>query len=476
MSDTATGFFGRIAQQLWGKFESKAELRKFLLLGAIFGLIIGVYWTLRGIKDTNFGTIVGEEHIWLAKNLSLVVSIPLVLLYTWLIDTFSRYKVFYMFVTFFTIGTILFAIMFHHDTIGLANTTPAFDRYIGWAWYLFVEAFGSLIVALFWVLATDMTLPDSARRGFPMIAMVGQLGNIFGPYLALNALSVFSLPHAGMIAAGAGVALGFTGLLMMVFCKVTPPELMKGYHSSDKAGAGKHKEAGFFEGLFLLLSSWYLLGIFFIVSVYEVIITIIDNYFKVSLIGHFKRLHSLDMANKLASEFTLTYSMWVGIVALVCLLCGASNIPRKLGIRISLLMLPVLVMVAMLVIRSNAMAGSIMVMCVIMVLAKAVNYALAQPTMKQLYIPTSPDARTKAQGWIEMFGGRSSKALGAVVAGQRKAAWVIAKGKGIPGGSDLFFLTCASVFTLGLVGIWIAVAIYVSRVYNKAIKEDKVVC
>ena len=53
-------------------------------------------------------------------------------------------------------------------------------RITGWLWYVYVESFGSLIVALFWSFTTDITDENAAKRGFPLIAMLGQLGNIVG--------------------------------------------------------------------------------------------------------------------------------------------------------------------------------------------------------------------------------------------------------------------------------------------------------
>ena len=48
---------------------------------------------------------------------------------------------------------------------------------------------------------------------------------------------------------------------------------------------------------------------------------------------------------------------------------------------------------------------------VIMVLSKAVNYALNKPVLKQLYIPTTKETKYKAQAWIEMFGSSGSKGV-----------------------------------------------------------------
>jgi AAA family ATP:ADP antiporter len=71
----------KIAQAVWGKFESKDEVLKFSLLGLIFGLIIGAYWGLRPIKDGIFAEIVGIDYQPLAKWVSLVIVSTLVIVY-----------------------------------------------------------------------------------------------------------------------------------------------------------------------------------------------------------------------------------------------------------------------------------------------------------------------------------------------------------------------------------------------------------
>ena len=60
----------------FGDFH-KEELKKFLKLGAIFALVIGVYWTLRPLKDSIFSSIVGVTYQPMAKWVSLIVLFPL---------------------------------------------------------------------------------------------------------------------------------------------------------------------------------------------------------------------------------------------------------------------------------------------------------------------------------------------------------------------------------------------------------------
>ena len=109
----------------------------------------------------------------------------------------------------------------------MANTVASPTRYIGWIWYAFVESYGSLIVVLFWAFTTDITLPDTAKRGFPLIALFGQLGNIAGPYF-LNTQSLGFTTSAPIIGICA-VMMFASGLLMWFFRRTTPKQFLVGY-------------------------------------------------------------------------------------------------------------------------------------------------------------------------------------------------------------------------------------------------------
>ena len=163
----------------FGDFQ-KEELKKFLKLGGIFAFVIGVYWTLRPLKDSIFSSIVGVTNQPAAKWVSLIVLFPLVILYSKLVDKFSRERLFYVIGTAYILGVIIFGLLFYHPTIGLANTTVDQWRIVGWLWYVFVESYGSIVVALFWAFAADLVSPNSAKKGFPLVVMFGQLALFLG--------------------------------------------------------------------------------------------------------------------------------------------------------------------------------------------------------------------------------------------------------------------------------------------------------
>ena len=104
--------------------------------------------------------------------------------------------------------------------------------------------------------------------------------------------------------------------------------------------------------------------------------------------------------------------LWVNVVSFLCLFFGVSNIQRRLGIKVSLVLMPFIVLAMVLSFKAYPVVH---VLFWIMVIAKAVNYALNGPALKTLYVPTSHDVKYKSQAWIETFGSRSSKAAGSGV-------------------------------------------------------------
>ena len=80
-------------KKMYGNFTNRDEVIKFLSLGVTFFLIIGVYWTMRPLKDGIFLTMVGKDYQPLAKLVSMVAVFPIVMFYSKLVDWFSREKV-----------------------------------------------------------------------------------------------------------------------------------------------------------------------------------------------------------------------------------------------------------------------------------------------------------------------------------------------------------------------------------------------
>ena len=331
----------RFAKTWFGHFSAE-ELKKFILLGITYGVIIGVYWTLRVSKDSVFMYMVGPQYRGVAKLISLAIFLPIVILYSKALAKFHRHKMMYVLATFYGLGTLLFGLLFLHPTLGLSNVTMSTDRLLAWIFYVFVESYGSLVPALFWAFAADITDSDSARRGFPFAVMIAQ---------ALSTLTLqFLTPLAGaqqlgssayvIIIAGSGIFCILA--LIKLFMRVVPKSQMVGYRPAAKLEheqEKKHIKKGFLEGLRLLAYQPYLLGILVIVASYEIIINLIDFNFKIMVCA-------LASSESACTVYLGENAWWINFISTLCLVFGASNIQRKLGIRVSLLVMPLTVALA----------------------------------------------------------------------------------------------------------------------------------
>src|SRR5690606_6420418 len=164
----------------------------------------------------------------------------------------------------------------HVDGNGLVSWTPFF---IGYAFFFFVEWYGLLMTTLFWAIASDITLPASAQKGFSLVVALGQLGGIVGPYCINSLPRRLGLSTSALSLFIAAVVICSLVVLMKNFFKNTPKELLVSYHGVNEQEAEKQQEAGFFEGLQLLVRHKYLLGIASIIIFPEIITTIFDLHF-----------------------------------------------------------------------------------------------------------------------------------------------------------------------------------------------------
>jgi AAA family ATP:ADP antiporter len=249
--------------------------------------------------------------------------------------------------------------------------------------------------------------------------------------------------------------------LVRYFLKSTPKTLLVSFHGKNEEQVEKEQEPGFLEGLKLMLKHRYLIGIFAANFIYEVIVTIFDFNFKIAA--------GAEYTGVALSNYLSIYGSSVNVVSLLCLLLGISNVTRYLGVGVALAAMPVIVGLALFGFLS---LNSLTFLFALMVGSKAINYALNGPALKQLYIPTTPDVRFKAQAWIETFGSRASKEAGSIF---NMLLTPLQSAFGTVAGRS-YYLMLSGALGFPLLVLWFVVAIFLGNTFNKAIENKKVVC
>lgn len=445
----------RPLRAIWGDLTAQ-EVKKFGLLASIFFLVIGIYWMLKTMKDPIFDLHVGFQYQPWAKIASLLFVGLAVIFYSKLVDWFKKQIVFYIICTFYGIGFIALAYMLANPQLVSASILIP-GNILGWASYLFIESFGSIMPALFWAFVASSTSADSARRGYAMIATCTQTSTIFGPLLISSYGARFGLP---IFFAISGLLLFIIPFIIKYYTRVIPDDKQQTVSSIPE----KHGGSGFAEGLRLLMTRPYLMGVFAIATLYEFIGTILD--FQKGMLISSNYPSKLDGGAAFAWFKGLEGSA-IGVISLLFAMFGTSFFMRKFGLKFSLISFPAVIglTVTTVFIMYAIGANSYQLMWVFfgaVVLIKGLNYALNNPSKEVLYIPTSKDVKFKTKGWIDAFGARLLKTFGAGVNNKLSAS--------LP-----TLLTVGTFLSLGVVGIWIFAASYVSGAFDELQKEHKIV-
>lgn len=445
----------------FGEFE-EAEFRKCLRMGSILTVILGIYYMMRPLKDSLFAQLVGAEFQPYAKFISVIFIGVAVAVYTKLLDFFPKHKLLRtlppMFYGTLMISYAVFVWVYQSGMIQKSVITTV----LGYLLYCIVESFGSIVVALFWSFSTDITKSESAKTAFPLVYMIGQLGTVFTPILFIN------IP-IGLGVGSDAVSMALVGLFTFLIAplvnhlyKRTPDDLMKS-QSPPKVvePSEKKKKTGFIEGLKLLFSHKYLIGILAVNFFFE-FITIVFDF-------NFKNEASKVYSGAKLTQYYSTYNSVLGTVALIFLLLGVNKITKKLGLKISLACIPVFFGVAITIFLSLTLFGtlnsySLNFLFWLMVSCKAIHYSLNGPSLKQLYIPTSADVRSKTQAWIETFGARISKQGGSTLNLLNRVIGM-ASYRILSSGIGYIFVVA-----------WFFVAVYLGTTHKKAIKTGTNVC
>ncbi len=446
------------------------EIRKFTLLGCTLFLTVGAYWLLRLLKDTLFFKVCFPEDLgWLpcqgrllqptAKFWSPIVVLALVLVYSKLVDLVKKHVLFYIICAVYAVlfGTFAVALFLRqtHGDIYLGKSALAL---LGWVSYFAIESFGSLIIALFWSFTNSITTSDAAKRGYPLIIAAAQMGAIGGSSL------MFLAHKVGLWQLFAFVTLFTLSIIPMMyyFMKTTPSSQMVSDTQLHEHGK-EPSHRGFMEGIRLLATKPYLMGILLVTTLFEVINQILEYQMK----------SQADMFPAFEGEigfahFQGLYGVSTNILSFLMALLGTSYLIKHFGLRFGLLFFPMCLISALIgllafyVVGMPSAGALLLATFLVMIMAKGLGYAVNNPVKEMMYIPTSKDAKFKTKGFIDVFGGRMAKLGGAQI-------------------NDMFkhnlgdLLVYGTLFSFGLSAVWIIAAIYVGNKNAQLVRDGEIV-
>jgi AAA family ATP:ADP antiporter len=409
--------------------------------------------------------MVGASLIPNAKIYSLFFIIPLILIYSRLVDILRRHHLLYCFALFHGLLGLIFYFILLHPIYGISNSLTSPNRLAGWAFYFFMESFDAFFSTTFWSFADSINKPKDAKNYYGLLVAGSKFGGIFASlllYLVLHysttQLHIMLLPNALLV--GSLFLVAAAGSIYLLIKKV-PDDYMHGYEMAYQLEKRKPKDKktlvqlfkSCFDGLIIILKNPYVLGIFSLVIFCEIIVVIFD--FWMALYAD-KTYNSVGQM----TEFYASYYLIYNVIGLAITLLGTTPILRILGLRAALFAFPI-VCIGLFI--SAFLSPTAAMFYWIIVALRAFNYALNHPTREVLYIPTTKNVKYKAKTWTDAFGTRIAKSMGS-------GFNVLVKG--LP---PSFALYVSLTFSLGLASFWIIIAYFLGKTLQNAIDQQKVI-
>ena len=399
------------------------ELRALAWSFVFFFSVLAAYYVIRPVRE-EMAVAVGREWLQTLFVIVFFVMLAAVPLFGWVVSRFEKRRIVPVVYVFFIACLGVFWLLLTMRGAGVLTAG---------AFFIWVSVFNLFAVSLFWSVMADTYTSEQAKRLYGLIAAGGSAGAISGP------LVTQSLVHA----------LGAANLLLVSAAFLTAAILagwaMRSASGSAGGAAGAQQEerltgGGLLAGAHRVWQSPYLLRI----AVWVLIANLIGTYF------YFEqtRIVGEAYANS-ADRVQLFARMDLAVNTLTVLgqilLTGA--LLSRLGVGLTAAILPATAIAGL---AALAVAPSVGVLAVVMIVERAVGFAFANPALRTLYTVVPAEDKYKAQNFIDTVVFR---------AGDAASGWLfgpVAKAAGIG-------LSAVVVLTLPLAAVWLALSMALGR-------------
>lgn len=435
----------------------RSELKIFVPMALMMLCVLFNFGALRSIKDSLVVPNIGAEAISFLKLWFVLPStVIFTLIYMKLSNRFEYETIFYLIVSFFL--TIFFVFtyvlypyqeMFHPSEQvinGFITNYPNLKWFAliasKWSYavmYIFCELWSAVVINLmFWQYANHIFDTKSAKRFYPILSMIGNMGLIIaGNFLvAFSDLSgvsdIVMRSYTSRLEFECECVLKpmmqtiiFSGIIAMILYRYVARYVLKGNNSDLSFAAGKKKtktKLSFLESIKLILQSKYIGHIVFLILSYGLLINILEGPWKAKVREMYP--NTVDYIH-----FMGKFNIWMGVSCVIFTIIG-SNVLRRTSWLVGAMFTPIMIAITgifffSLVLFSNDLNNifdwfdpvyfAVVIGAVQNILSKSSKYSLFDSTKEMAYIPLSLELRTKGKAAVEVIGLKFGKSLGAFI-------------------------------------------------------------
>lgn len=384
----ASGKSGRLTTLLAGVVDVRPQEVGLMFLSALyFFLVLTAYYVIRPIRE-EMGVLGGVENLaWLFTG-TLVGTLMVHPLFTWLVARYPRKKFIPYAYRFFSLNLVIFFVVMR-----LVPQDAAV--WVGRIFFNWTSVFNLFVVSVFWAFMADIFHSEQGKRLFGFIAVGGTLGAMTGS--GITAVLAKGLGPVNLLLVSALV------LEMAVWCvrhlgrSVT--EMGIGTHAEEHEPMGGSVLAGVTGAA----RSPYLLGIILYMLLFTITSTAL--YFQQA------EIVSRSFPDSGArTSFFAQIDFWVNVLALLTQVFLTGRIVKWLGLGVTLAILPLVTLLGFALIGLHP---GLMVLMAVQVLRRGWNYGMMKPAMEALYTVIPREDKYKAKNLIDTFVYRAGDQVGA---------------------------------------------------------------
>ena len=363
-------------------FEVRPQERRALGWSLLYVFcVLSAYYVLRPIRD-EMGVQGGVENLpWLFTG-TLIGMIALNPLFAALVKRLPPARFIALSYRFFSFNLLIFA-------AGLYLSSETQNVWLGRAFFIWLSVFNLFVVSVFWALMVDVFDTEQAKRLFGFLAAGATLGAIAGSTIT-----------ASLVREVGTTTLFFASILFLELALFAVRRLSfkERTEAKEEAPIG----GGALAGIAHTLRSPYLLNICLFLLFFTVTSTFL--YFQQATIA---RDSFADRASRTA--FFAQVDLMVNVLTLTVQLFFTARILRRLGVALTLGILPLL---SLLGFTALALSPTIAVIVGFQVLRRAANFALARPTREILFTVLPREDKYKAKSFIDTVVYRAGDQVG----------------------------------------------------------------
>ena len=369
------------------------EWRPVVAAFFLFFFVLGSYFAVRPVRET-IGTLLGREQVADLWGYTAVFSVVLVFVYGWLVAKVPRRI---LLPAIYGVTAVILAALGASLRVDESNAT------VGAFFYVWISVLNLMLVSVCWSFLLEMFTGEQSKRLFGLIAAGGTLGALVGPLL--SSLLVDRIGNSGVLFLAAG---GFVGAIV---CQRVL--LAQWARTSDAAAPGRSSvDRGMggnpFAGVAIVLRSPYLLGI----ALFVVLLSAVNTFL------YFEQLRIVSDTYQDTAQRTAVFAtidVVVQSLTIVSQLLLTGWIASRLGVRMLLTLVPVLMVLGFVVLSAVNVFGTI---AALMVARRWGEYSFIRPGREMLWSSLDTETKYKAKSFIDVPVYRAADFVGA----QAKAA------------------------------------------------------